>query len=207
MAGTSASTRRAAAEHEPAVEDTRERILRIAAEMFAEYGFHGTSVAQLGDAVGLQRGALYYHIRSKEDVLYDLSKRHVEEALARGRVVVESDLPPAEKFRALAREHLASLTARQDEVTVVVREMHALTGERAEALKALRGEVEGLFLTVLAEGKKAGVFGPNDIITAHGILGMLNSTHVWFSHKTGHLTATQVADRLSTIILDGLVVR
>jgi AcrR family transcriptional regulator len=177
--------------------------LRVAAEVFAEKGYHGTGVAELGEATGLQRGALYYHIKSKEDLLFDLSTRHVEEALQRGRPVVESDLPPVEKFRELAREHLDVVTSRQAEVTVVLREMHALTGERAESLKKLRAEYEELFATVLREGAKAGVFRKPDVLTTHAILGMYNSVHVWFSPHA-RLTARALADRLSDVILDGI---
>jgi AcrR family transcriptional regulator len=188
----------------PDAEPTRDRILRVAAEVFAKKGFHGTGVAELGEAAGLQRGALYYHIKSKEDLLFDLSKRHVEEALERGRVVVESDLPPVEKFRQLAREHLDAITSRQAEVTVVLREMHALTGQRASALIKLRAEYEGLFTKVLEEGAAAGVFGKPDILTTHAILGMYNSTYTWFSHSS-ELSARELADRLSDVVLTGIL--
>jgi AcrR family transcriptional regulator len=171
--------------------------------VFAENGYHGTGVAELGEATGLQRGALYYHIKSKEDLLFDLSKRHVEEALERGRPVVESDLPPVEKFRELAREHLDVVTSRQAEVTVVLREMHALTGERAASLKRLRAEYEELFATVLREGAEAGAFRTPDVLTTHAILGMYNSVHAWFSSRSG-LTARELADRLSDVVLDGI---
>jgi AcrR family transcriptional regulator len=175
----------------------------VAAEVFARNGYHGTGVAELGEATGLQRGALYYHIRSKEDLLFDLSKRHVEEALTRGRPVVASDLPPAAKFRALAREHLDVVTGRQAEVIVVLREMHALTGERFEALRRLRAEYEDLFAAVLREGAAAGVFREPDLLTTHAILGMYNSTSAWFSHTSG-LSARELADHLSDIILGGI---
>ncbi|WP_432937314.1 TetR family transcriptional regulator [Kribbella sp. CA-253562] len=186
-------------------EATRERILRIAAETFASHGYHGTGVAQLGEATGLQRGALYYHIKSKEDLLFDLSKRHVEEALTRGRPIVESDLPPVQKFRELAREHLTVITKRQAEVRVVLREMQFLTGKRATALNKLREEYEGLFATVLKEGAATGVFSEPDIVTTHAILGMYNSTSAWFSPKAA-LTAPELADRLSDIVLDGIMI-
>jgi AcrR family transcriptional regulator len=189
---------------DPSAESTRDRILRVAAEVFAKSGFHGTGVAELGEAAGLQRGALYYHIKSKEDLLFDLSKRHVEEALARGRTVVESDLEPIEKFRALAREHMDVISSRQSEVTVVLREMHALTGERAEALKELRRDYEELFAIVLREGAAVGVFAEPDVLTTHAVLGMYNSSIAWFSPGAG-LHARELADRLSDLILDGIV--
>ncbi|WP_052344786.1 TetR/AcrR family transcriptional regulator [Thermocrispum municipale] len=190
----------------PPEESTQERILRVAAEVFARKGYHGTGVAELGDAAGLKRGALYYHIGSKEDLLYNLSKRHVEEALARGKRVVESDLHPIDKLRALAREHVQTIAARQDEVTVVLREQHALSGTRARALSKLRHQHQDLFAQVLQEGVDAGVFRSADSVTVLGVLGLFNWTYVWFDHAKGPLTPEQVADKLTDLVLYGQLV-
>lgn len=168
------------------------------------HGYDGSSMAQLSEAAGLQRGALYYHIGSKEELLYDLSRRHVEEALERGRAVVAEDIDPIEKFRRLAREHVTTLTDRQSEVVVVLREMHALTGERAARLNALRAEYEALFTQVLDEGAARGAFAAPDVVTTHGVLGMYNSATSWFTPGHG-LSAEQLADRFSDILLKGLV--
>lgn len=184
-------------------ESTHDRILRVAAEVFARKGYHGTGVAELGEAAGLKRGALYYHIGSKEDLLYNLSRRHVEEALERGKEVVDADLHPVDKLRALAREHVRTIAARRDEVTVVMREMHALTGQQARQLTTLRDEYEKLFETVLREGVEQGVFRAADHVTVLGVLGMFNWTHVWFDASKGPLTPDDVADRLTDIVVYG----
>jgi AcrR family transcriptional regulator len=188
-------------------ESTHDRILRVAAEIFARKGYHGTGVAELGTAAGLKRGALYYHIRSKEDLLYDLSRRHVEEALERGRAVVDRELPPVAKFRALAREHVRTIAARSDEVTVVIREMGALTGKRARQLAELRDEYENLFARVLQEGAERGVFRSADRITVLGVLGMFNWTHVWLRAESGLLPPEEIADRLTDIVLQGELIQ
>jgi TetR/AcrR family transcriptional regulator, cholesterol catabolism regulator len=184
-------------------ETTQDRILRVAAEVFARKGYHGTGVAELGEAAGLKRGALYYHIGSKEDLLYNLSKRHVEEALERGKAVVESDLHPVDKLRALAREHVQTIAARRDEVTVVLREMHALTGKRARQLAKLRDEHQSLFAQVLQEGVDQGVFRSADHVTVLGVLGMFNWTYVWFDPEKGPLSPEQVADKLTDLAVYG----
>lgn len=184
-------------------ESTHERILRVAAEVFARKGYHGTGVAELGEAAGLKRGALYYHIGSKEDLLYDLSKRHVEEALERGTKVVGTDLHPIDKLRALAREHVQTIAARRDEVTVVTREMHALTGKRARQLTKLRDKYQGLFAQVLQEGVDQGVFRSADHVTVLGVLGMFNWTHVWLDVDKGPLSPESIADRLTDIVVYG----
>lgn len=194
-------------QQDPTGESTNERILRVAAEVFARKGYHGTGVAELGEAAGLKRGALYYHIGSKEDLLYNLSKRHVEEALSRGKTVVESDLHPIEKLRALAREHVQTIAARRDEVTVVMREMHALTGKRARQLTKLRDDYQKLFAQVLQEGVEQGVFRNADHVTVLGVLGMFNWTHVWLDVEQGPLSPEEVADRLTDIVVYGELVR
>jgi AcrR family transcriptional regulator len=185
------------------VEPTRERILRVAAETFAKNGFHATGVAELGRAAGLKRGALYYHIKSKEELLYDLSRRHVEEALTRGRRVAAAPLPPVEKFRELARVHVDVVTSRQAEVTVVLREMHALSGERATKLRRLRAEYEDLFFRILMAATDAGARGSPRTATSLAILGMYNSVHVWYSSRLG-LSPRELADRLSDVVLRGV---
>jgi AcrR family transcriptional regulator len=183
-------------------ESTRDRILRVAAEKFAEKGFHGTGVAELGDASGIKRGALYYHIGSKEDLLFHLSRRHVEEALVRGEAVVADAAGAVEKFRLLVREHLRTLAARRPEVTVVMREMHALTGDRAEQFKRLRARYEQLFATIMQEGVKEGVFRSADRIEVLGVLSMLNYTYVWLD-PNGPVPVDEIADRLTNLILHG----
>ncbi|MET7403759.1 hypothetical protein ABZS66_60845 [Dactylosporangium sp. NPDC005572] len=95
---------------------------------------------------------------------------------------------PVGTFRELAREHLDVITTRQAEVTVVLREMHALSGERAKALNQLRAEYEGLFTAVIREGADAGVFTEPDILVTHAIPGMYNSVSMWFNPNDG-LTA------------------
>jgi AcrR family transcriptional regulator len=183
-------------------ESTRDRILRVAAEKFAEKGYHGTGVAELGDAAGIKRGALYYHIGSKEDLLFHLSRRHVEEALVQGQAVVANAVGAVEKFRLLVREHLRTLAARRPEVVVVMHEMHALTGERAEQFKRLRSEYEELFATVLREGVEEGVFRSADRIEVLGVLSMLNYTYVWLD-PNGPVPVDEIADRLANLILHG----
>lgn len=50
-------------------EDTHERILEVALEVFSEFGFAGSSLQQLADRLGVTKAALYYHYRSKDDIL------------------------------------------------------------------------------------------------------------------------------------------
>ncbi|MEY9840763.1 TetR/AcrR family transcriptional regulator [Streptacidiphilus sp. EB103A] len=68
--------------------DTRARILDIALELFAEHGYDKTSLREIADRLGVTKAALYYHFRTKEDILagiVDTMSAPIEEAIAWGR--------------------------------------------------------------------------------------------------------------------------
>src|SRR6266516_2162531 len=56
--------------------ETRERLLRAAADVFAERGYDGTRVADIAAAAGVSNGALYAHFASKADLLVDALRTH-----------------------------------------------------------------------------------------------------------------------------------
>ena len=62
--------------------ETRERLLRAAADVFAERGYDGTRVADIAAAAGVSNGALYAHFSSKADLLVDALRTHGRRLLA-----------------------------------------------------------------------------------------------------------------------------
>src|ERR1700704_4622868 len=82
----------------------KQEIVRTAARLFAANGYHSTGMTELADAVGLGKGALYYHIGSQEGLLYEISALHVRDMVAFGeRLVERQDLSAPEKVRSLSR--------------------------------------------------------------------------------------------------------
>jgi AcrR family transcriptional regulator len=63
----------------------REQILAVAAELFAQRGFHGVSIADLGAAVGVSGPALYRHFPGKEALLAEMLVGISEHLLAGGK--------------------------------------------------------------------------------------------------------------------------
>jgi AcrR family transcriptional regulator len=181
-----------------------ERILRVAIELFAEKGYHGTGVAEIGERAGLKRGALYYHIGSKEELLFRVLRPHIEDSLAGEQAIVALDADPREKFHLLARHHVRTIVDHQQEVAIVVRDLDALTDRRRAEIRALQDEVEDVWQRVLDEGAAAGVFATGDRVVVRGILSMLNMVFSWYK-PGGDLTPESVADRYSEMLLEGLL--
>src|ERR1700761_697788 len=109
----------------------REELTRAAARLFAERGYQGTSLADLADALGMQKPSLYHHIESKEDLLWDVAWEGAE-AFHAGLDGVPANAPATERIRLALRAHLAVVSGQLDIATVFVREWRYLSGDRRE---------------------------------------------------------------------------
>lgn len=182
---------------------TRDRIHRIAAELFARNGYHATGMAELSDAVQLGRGALYYHINSKESVLYAISVGTITHLLGSAREIVARDDPAPDKVRTLARELMKNIASYSNEWTVFFREHIALTGQWRDDVMHKRKEYEALWWNVLNTGVERGEIVPLEPIVTKGILGMFNYSYLWLRPR-GDLSPEEVADQFCRILLSGL---
>src|SRR5918912_719080 len=99
----------------------RSDLTRAAARLFAEKGYHGTSTADLAEALGVQKGSLYAHIESKADLLWEVSREGAA-AFHAALDGVPDDGPAVERIRAALRAHLRVVSEQLDVATVFVRE-------------------------------------------------------------------------------------
>jgi AcrR family transcriptional regulator len=183
--------------------DTRERILAAGTELFDRNGYHGTGVKELSDFVGLGRGALYHHIRSKEELLFEISRSLLENATARAREIVDRDGSPEAKLRELARALVEHHAQHEAGWAVALREARALTPEHRDQIVGERDAYEQIWAEVLAAGAAAGHWGVVGDLELRGVLGMFNSTARWM-RADGRLDATQIADRYVDLVVNGI---
>jgi AcrR family transcriptional regulator len=59
--------------------DTRSRAQKVALELFAEHGYEKTSLREIAERLGVTKAALYYHFKSKEDIVHSLTDDHFAE--------------------------------------------------------------------------------------------------------------------------------
>src|SRR5438105_562582 len=107
----------------------RNELTRAAARLFAEKGYHGTSIGDLAEALGVQKGSLYAHIQSKADLLWEVA-RDGAAAFHVALDTVPEEGPVVERIRAALRAHLHVVAEQLDVATVFVREWRYLEGER-----------------------------------------------------------------------------
>src|SRR5918911_5062307 len=100
--------------------ERRAELTGIAARLFAERGYQGTSLADLAEELGVQKPSLYHHIASKEDLLWAVACEGAQ-AFHAALDALPARAPATERIRLALRAHLALVSDQLDVATVFVR--------------------------------------------------------------------------------------
>jgi AcrR family transcriptional regulator len=158
---------------EPA--NRREQILEVAADLFAEHGFHGVSIADLGAACGFSGPALYKHFRSKQAILSEMLVSISEELLAEGQRRVEEAADDKSALESLVEWHVTFALAHKPLIVVQDRDWSALPVEAREKVRETQRAYVEVWVTVL-RSLHAGLALEQARARVHAGFGLINST-------------------------------
>jgi AcrR family transcriptional regulator len=180
----------------------RSELTRQAARLFARKGYHGTSIGDLAEAMGVQKGSLYAHIASKQDLLY-ATMRDGADAFHAALDAIPDAAPPTEKIRLALRAHLRVVSEQLDVATVFVQEWRYLEGERRDEIVRERRRYEERFRALFREGRELGALRTDldDATAALLALSAANWAYTWL--QLGRDT-DELADRFYSLLLDGM---
>ncbi len=153
----------------------RDQLLSTAADLFAERGFHGTSVADLGAACGMSGPALYRHFPSKDALLAAMLVSISEQLLAVGTARSQEAESPTDALHALIDWHISFALANKSLIVVQDRDWSSLPGEAREKVRTLQRSYVDLWATRLRE-VAPDLSDVEAHVRAHAAFGLLNST-------------------------------
>jgi TetR/AcrR family transcriptional regulator, cholesterol catabolism regulator len=179
----------------------RSELTREAARLFAEKGYHGTSIGDLASALGVQKASLYAHIESKQDLLYE-TMRDGAASFHAALDEIPDDVPAAEKIRLALRGHLRVVAAQLEVATVFVREWRYLEGDRREEILAERRRYEERFRAFFREGRELGELR-TDLDDASATLLALSAANWAYTWLQPGGDTDDLADSFFAILLDG----
>jgi AcrR family transcriptional regulator len=187
------------------VRNTRNDVVRAAGRLFADKGYHGTSMRDLGRELGLHGSSLYSHISSKEDLLVDV--------VMRGAVLFESASSTAtagpgssvDRLQALVAGHVDVVLDHIDEARTFLNEARALDDAHRSLVIEARDRYEGAFRSILTDGAADGSFSPDlDVrMAAIYVLSILNAVDRWY-RSDGELDRPALVRSLMAFVLAGI---
>jgi AcrR family transcriptional regulator len=190
-----------AADAEPA---RLQEVLDAAARIFAAKGYRGTSLNDIGTALGMNKASLYYYVRSKEDLLHRLILRAGRRLRDVSQDPEVARLPAAAALERLVREHCRVAFEHRHELGVLVHQRRYLELDELGEVSARERAYVDRLKTVIARGIAEGVFRPVDpAIAAQFVLDTVNGLLRWYRPQ-GRAPRDAVADEVWRFVRGGL---
>lgn len=180
----------------------RDQLTREAARLFAERGFHGTSMGDLAEALGVQKGSLYSLTGSKQQLLLDTMR---EGAVAFHAALdgIPEGTSAVERIRLALRGHLRVVAEQIDVATVFTREWRYLEGDDREEIIAERRRYEERWRALFEEGVASGGLR-TDLDAGAAALLVLSAANWAYTWLALGRDTDELADRFTVILVDGI---
>lgn len=184
--------------------DARRRaVVDDAAHVFAERGYHATTIAALLDATGLSAGALYHYVSGRDELLVLICDELLDPLLERARAILATDVPAEAALRELLNAWLGHIERHLDHMRVFQQERHVIERDpRWQEIRAKRLEFELMLDALLARAETSGAMAiPDRRLALLALLGMVNYTPTWF-RPGGRLRAGEIADGYCDLLIN-----
>lgn len=184
-----------------------DEIARAAIKLFNQKGYHATSVQDIADEVGLQKGSLYHYIASKEELLLQIASRSINGFSRELEQICNLPVSATERLRKAIHHHFTIVTGDIQMTTVLLREAFLLSDEQSAIITRAMDRYTDLWARILREGMEQGEFVSGDPrLQALFILGACNWVYRWYNNQ-GVLSSSEIAELYCSLYLDGLVAK
>lgn len=181
--------------------DARGRLVSAAVESFASKGFHGTTTRDIASAAGMSPAALYVHHRSKEELLFEISKAGHERTLALVDDALASSDDPVEQLLAVVRGFTVHHARGHTSARIVNYELAALTPEHLEEIAGIRRAIEQRVRGLVDSGVRSGAFRTsNPPMTSLALLSLGIDVARWYRDE-GAWTPEEIGDHYCELAL------
>ncbi|MDJ1158109.1 TetR/AcrR family transcriptional regulator [Chelatococcus sp. SYSU_G07232] len=180
----------------------RRTILHRSAELFAQFGYPGTSITMIAEACGVSKALLYHYYPDKEAVLFDILYAHLEELIAAVEQAAQREGDASARVYAIAAALLESYRDADAEHQVQIASLKLLPQEKQEQLRDMERVLVAILSDALAEALPAIGRGPLLKPLTMSMFGMLNWHYLWFREGKG-LTRDDYARLVTRLVMAG----
>ena len=185
--------------------NTRADVVAAAGRLFAQRGYHGTSMRDLGKELGLLGSSLYSHVESKQDLLVEVVEEGARLFQASAVDALADGGTPSARMRSLVSGHVDVVLDNLDVARTFLNEARMLDASQRQRVLSARDKYEEAFREVIREGVADGSFRPDlDPKTASiFILSILNAIERWY-RPDGELDRSALVGQLSDFVVSAL---
>lgn len=183
-----------------------EELLDTAVKLFEEKGYSSTTMRDIARKMNLTQGSLYYYIKKKEDLLFQIHHIIIEMVLD-SATSIKDDMTTMEKFNIIMTSLMEVVTEKKSYVSVFLKEYKHIKSEKYKEVLAKRKKFEKIIQNIIDEEIKNGNFINIDPqIASMALMGMFNWSLQWADVK-GRLSLQEIKDIFLRIFFEGMVKR
>lgn len=191
----------------PKGKERMEEVYVKAAALFKEKGYLRTTMNDIAKELNIQKGSLYYYIKDKETLLFQILDRTTDNLLESVRDLPLKHLSTKEKLERVIIEHSRNIRRHQNEIPLLINEIKNLRPKLREVIISKREQYEKIFLDSIDEGFSNKTFIKHDKqFIAFLVLGGVYWFYQWFSPGEEQ-TPELIAKNFSKFIFNGLLVK
>ena len=173
-----------------------DHLLARAARVFADKGYHSTTMRELAGASGMSLAGMYYYVRGKEDLLALIQERCFARVLEGAERAVATATDPVERLQAFIRHHVTFFAQH-------MAEMKVLSHEPARGVSAIKRRYVDL-LEALLKDAAPDETAVDRSAAAYILFGMMNWIYNWYD-PAGEIDPRRLADLIARTFLGGFV--
>ncbi|MCB1466356.1 MAG: TetR family transcriptional regulator [Rhizobiaceae bacterium] len=186
---------------------SQKRVLDAAAKIFRDFGYAGTTMRAIADEADLKAGSIYYHYKSKDELIgavLDIGVNAVTQRVTEALAALPPEATGRQRVEVAIAAHLSAIIEVGD-YTLATRRV---AGQVPEAISArntrLRDSYGAMWQQIMNDAQQRGEFKTTASLTLSRlfILGALNWTVEWY--KPGGRSVEQIARDFASFVLDGL---
>ena len=173
----------------------KRRLYEAAMELFGRDGYHAVSIRDIANALGQHPSAIYFHVSSKRELLYELALiGHRAHFGVLRDALMDAGADPHDQLSAVVTAHVIGHMTYPSMARLTNRELGSLTAEQLGTVLAIRTQTEQIFIDVLDRGVRVGAFATEDTYLASKAIGAMGiRLPEWWSDESPR-TREQIVD-------------
>ena len=180
-----------------------ERLQTIAARVFAEKGYHPTTMRDLARETGMSLAGMYHYVSGKDELLHSIQRRCFTEGLQGAEAALDGVSDPSERLERFIRHHITFFAGHMSEMKVLSHEAESLSGDRLATVNTLKRRYVAMLSRLIRDLCDPNECEVDENVASYALFGMMNWTYTWYD-PAGAVSPEALAGQFTRLFLNGL---
>ena len=180
-------------------------VLKTSAAIFAEKGYHSTSIRDIARATKMSLSGLYYYFKSKDELLFLIQDYCFSTVIDDCRRLLAGVDDPVHRLKLLIENHLNYFVNNMNEMKVLSHEANSISGDFLKKVNSKKRQYVDLAMGLLEEiARKYGVKGIDTRVATFSLFGMMNWIYNWYNPRKD-VDVAGLSKNITRIFLSGFL--